>query len=88
MLTWNEIRDAASTACRIYHAAMFRARPLDVKTTVAMDKRSRPLMYALRDLTETLEADDCEELRSVASRQAERAMYYATELLEFSKKCP
>lgn len=87
-MTWNEIRDAASTACRIYHASMFRARPLDVRTTVMMDKRSRPLMYALRDLQEVLASDDCDELRPVAARMAERALAHAQDLLEYSKGCP
>lgn len=88
MMSWDQIREVASTASRLYHSAMFRARPLDYKTTVAMDRKSRPLMCSLRDLVETMEQDDCEEVRPIASRMAERTMAYASEFLEFSRKCP
>lgn len=88
MMSWVEIREAASTASRVYRSAMFRARPLDFRTVVAMDKKSRPLMCALKDLIETMTEDDCEELRPIASRMAERALFHANELLEFSRKCP
>lgn len=88
MLSWNEIREAAKVASRMYHSAMFRARPLDYMTTIAMDKRSRPLMCALRDLAEAMGQDDCEEVRPVASRMAERVLDYAHELVEFAKRCP
>lgn len=87
-MTWDEIRESAAKACRMYHAAMFRARPLDVRSTVMMDKRSRLLMYALRDLQEVLASDDCDELRPVAARMAERALAHAQDLLEYARKCP